>query len=335
MSTRKRKRRKVNTLKDDILIERYLEWKKSDVSPRTLRQYRFFLQEFEKFMNKRGKALSQLLKEDLSAFIQEQREKGNSSVSIKPKYYNIKGFVKWLYFRDILSEKHYREFLEDKYRLEKNKSTTKALTPEEVNLVYKKISDPQLRMIFWVGENYGLRASEYAELQVQHINLKKKDPYLEIHGKGDKIRKIAILEEDIEHWKTWLKILSGYDLDHDYVFFTSRGKSSYTAINRYYNKMSEIVHPLPEHLHNDFFSLTREKREEYKEFKKKYWFTAHDLRRTFATITRTVKKVDLDLVQDALGHESVITTQKYLRERERVSRQRYREQLRNNSKIRS
>lgn len=46
----------------------------------------------------------------------------------------------------------------------------------------------------------------------------------------------------------WLRIRSGYDLDHDYVFFSSRVKPSYAYIRRAYRDISKTVHPLPEHL---------------------------------------------------------------------------------------
>ncbi len=96
--------------------------------------------------------------------------------------------------------------------------------------------------------------------------------------------------------------------------------------------MSEIVHPLPEHLHNRKVSeLTKEEKQERKEFKKKYHFTSHDLRRTFATINRNVRKVDLELIRDAMGHTDVAITQRYLREKEKDSRRRFREQVRNNN----
>jgi len=322
----------MNTIKDESkLMDKYLVWK-GIVNTRTIKQYRLILSMFQRFINERGKPLSKMLKEDLTAFVLEQREKGNTSVSIKPKVSCIKGLAEYLYFKDILREKQYKEFNLYKFKVGKHKSRTKALTPEEVSFVYNKISDPQLRFCFWVGENYGLRPEEYTRLLVQHINLNKEDPYLEIvNGKGDKDRDIPIMEEDIEQWEMWLRIRSGYDLDHDYIFFTSRGKSSYAAIRRNYRKIAETTHPLPEHLQNRVVGdYSPEELEEYTVFRRKHWFTGHDLRRTFATITRTVKNVDLDLIKDVMGHENIATTQIYLREKEMVSRSRYREQLRNN-----
>jgi len=104
-----------------------------------------------------------------------------------------------------------------------------------------------------------------------------------------------------------------------------------------YRDISRTVHPLPEHLQDVLTpkgrkveDLTEEEREEYEAHKKKYWFTGHDLRRTFATISRTVKNIDLELVQDAMGHEQITTTQIYLREKEKTSRKRFREQMQNN-----
>ena len=69
--------RKKGKEQDQQLINRFIQSKNSDVSPNTLRVYRYALLEFKQFMRKRRKTLSQLLKEDVSAFISEQKDKGN------------------------------------------------------------------------------------------------------------------------------------------------------------------------------------------------------------------------------------------------------------------
>jgi len=48
---------------------------------------------------------------------------------------------------------------------------------------------------------------------------------------------------------------------------------------------------------------------------------------------RTIKGVDIELISSALGHSKIATTQRYLREKEKDARKRYRDQLRNNRKI--
>jgi site-specific recombinase XerD len=302
------KRRKLNFA--NPLIEEFIQAKKSERRPSTLNRYRYVLYEFDRWLKARGKALSSILVEDLGSFIAEKQEKGLSSNTVVVKLWAIKGFAKWLWYRDKLTEKNHKAFDEYYPDLPKNEDTRSALKPQEEKLILKKLGNQMFRMMFWVGNNYGLRCSEFSTLIVQNIDLENQK--LQVHGKGNKYRRVGIPKGHIQTWQDWLTTREAYHLPHDHVFFSSNGKPTHRTIQRYFNKMSEQVYPLPEGLSKD----------EVMQFKKDNWFTPHILRFTFATKLYLGGMPLLD-ISKALGHNSIRTTQIYLRIDEQKAHESY------------
>ncbi|MFX0067015.1 MAG: tyrosine-type recombinase/integrase, partial [Candidatus Hermodarchaeota archaeon] len=133
-------------------------------------------------------------------------------------------------------------------------------------------------------------------LKVSDINLTER--FINVHGKGNKFRKIKIIRPHIKVWRDYLKyrsgLLKGGKQDHEFLFFTSRGKASKRALQRMFNQMSELI---------------------YGKDTEKY-FTPHILRFTFATRLHR-GKVRIYDISKALGHKSIRTTQIYLRTEEK------------------
>jgi site-specific recombinase XerC len=302
------KRKKLNF--ENPLIEDFIQAKKSEKRPSTLNRYRYSLYEFDRWLQERGKTLSSILVEDLGNFIAEKQEKGLSSSTIQVKMWGIKGFAKWLWYRDKLSEKNHKAFDEYYPDLPKNEDTRRALKTREEKLILKKLGNQMFRMMFWVGINYGLRCSEFSTLIVQNIDLENQK--LHVHGKGNKYRRIGIPKGHIQTWQDWLTTREAYHLPHDHVFFSSNGKPTHRTIQRYFNKMSEQVYPFSKDFSKD----------EIKQFKKDHWFTPHILRFTFATKLYLGGMPLLD-ISKALGHNSIRTTQMYLRIDEQKAHESY------------
>lgn len=321
----------------NALIEEFIEVKKSEKTASTLQLYRYALYEFERYMwNRlgetkrgktfipywgRGKFLCEVLKEDLSAFVLNQMDKVNpntgkklSSSTVLPKFWAISLFAKWLKYRKILASDLYDEIEEYFPNFEKNKDDRRALIPDEEFYILRNLSNPMFRMMAWVGANYGLRCREFANLELKHIDLEHR--VLTVHGKRNKYRYIGIPEEHVDEWKRWLTIRGNFPLNHKQVFFSSKGKATHRTIQRYFNKMSEHVYPIPEGL----------SKEETDDFKKANWFTTHILRYTYAT-KLYLGNADLEVIRDVLGHNSLSTTTRYLRIDEKESRKRYLEQV--------
>jgi len=289
-------------------------------SPKTLRNYAYNIQRFLDKQTKRGKALPDIQATDLARFVQEMKEKEISTSTIKTTYWSIRTWVEWLNRKEIkengkllISDKQLKKFLKYFPNLPKNeKIKTRALSDKELENIYKNIHDPVLHMIFWTGINYGLRAQEYLNLEIEDIDLERKILFIR-EGKGLKDRRIPILEYHVETWEKWFEFRKqSLKRQHNYVFFTSNGQVQIRNLQRYFNHMSALVQPLPEHLSKKYSKLTNDEKKELKKFKKKNWFTSHDLRRTFATNLKR-DGVDILVISKLMGHRSINTTQIYLR----------------------
>jgi integrase len=192
----------------------------------------------------------------------------------------------------------------------REKLHTKTLTQEEVDTVFKTINEPIQYMLFWIGVNYGIRADEIINLELDDVDLTAQILCIKA-DKGLKEREIPILDDHLDVWRKWFQLRLEYrQSNHSYVFFASTGRFQIRNLQRYYNRMSEAITPIPEHLNKKGLNKAEEK--ELKAFKKNYWFGSHDLLRTFAT---NLYNGDLDIlvISKMLGHNSLTTTQHYLR----------------------
>jgi len=284
------------------LVEEFVKVKHSEYSEFTLRNYKSNLLEFNRYLKKRGRAIPEFTAEDLATFINERMESGLATSTINGKLWAIKTFSKFLWYREHLSDKEYKAMDEYYPNLPKNEDTRRALSEKEVKENLKILKNPMYRMLFFVGVNYGLRTSEYASLKVSDIHLDSR--YIEVHGKGNKFRKIKIIRSHVKEWRDYLRyrsgLLKGGNQTHDFLFFTSRGKATKRSLQRFFNRMSEII---------------------YGEDKEKY-FTPHILRFTFATRLYLGGMRLLD-ISKALGHNSIRTTQMYLRIEEKEALQNF------------
>lgn len=142
-----------------------------------------------------------------------------------------------------------------------------------------------------------IRLSELLELKVSDVNLDKHNPYLRIHGKGDKERIVSISDNAAAHLRNYIcrfhhndETKSGvkhlfYTVIHDRPHAMSPGN-----VARIINKYAEMIRPehpdLPEKVH------------------------PHMFRRTRAT-NLYQSDIELDVVSRILGHASTQTTRIY------------------------
>lgn len=277
----------------------------SQKSHKTLRNYGYNVQKFLERMEKHGKTLPNIQTTDLARFVQEmmdRRPKPCSSNTIKVNYWSIRTWIEWLNSEEkmspdgqlIISDRKLKKFQKYYPDLPKNEEyTTRALNHIEIKSGLRKLHDPILKMLFWVGINYGIRAGEYINLTLQDVDLTNK--LLKIRGsKRKKDRRIPVLDHHIQEWEKWFQTRIEYkQTNHKLVFFSSRGKFDIRNLQRYFNHMSELIYGNTE------------------EIKENQWFTSHDLRRTFATNLYR-EGVNILTISRLMGHGSIQTTQIYL-----------------------
>ncbi|MFX0171072.1 MAG: tyrosine-type recombinase/integrase [Candidatus Hodarchaeota archaeon] len=219
----------------------------------------------------------------------------------------IRRYAKYLWEEDRLQEKEYKKINGYKVKLDLGEDNRRVLTPEEEKLGYQLIANPILRMLYWTGLHYGLRRSEYINLQLNDVDLKKRILIIK-KSKGNKTRRVKILKTHVSTWNQWFKTRAAYQLNHEHVFFTDRGKAGTRTLERYFNKISELIHNKP------FKGQSETER-----------ITSHTLRYTFA-VKCWRGGMDLLVLSKILGHTSLTTTQKYLRVAEEEILEKYEEQ---------
>ncbi|MDE1480093.1 site-specific integrase [Xenorhabdus bovienii] len=133
----------------------------------------------------------------------------------------------------------------------------------------------------------GLRRSEVADLEYSNIDFKSYS--IKICGKGNKERENFMPEDTYNRLKVWVETVRG---DHSGALFTRIRKNDDVTCDKITtNGIGFVIEQI-------IINLGMKS------------FTPHDFRRTYASLLLENGE-DILTVKEALGHASVITTQKY------------------------
>lgn len=282
-------------------------------APNTLRNYDFYLHRFAKWLelqkiNKIEKVTQEHIRK-YRLWLNRITDRFGEDLKKNTQNYHLialRAFLKYLAKMDvkvIASEKielakmpqRQVEFLEgaDLDRL-LEAPLQKKVRPGMKKDVSKEFSVIQLRdkAILELLYCTGLRVSEAAKLEKEHINLKKDE--FTIRGKGSKLRIVFLSEQA----KYWLKQYLNKRKDMNPFLFVSHDK----AANK---RDANVDHTglTPRSIQRILEKYTRQagitKR-----------VTPHTLRHSYAT-DLLINGADIRSVQSMLGHESITTTQVY------------------------
>lgn len=140
------------------------------------------------------------------------------------------------------------------------------------------------------------RLDEIRSIKISHLNLIAEKPYINLHGKGDKIRTSYLLPRAVAHVKLYLREFhGGHPNPDDYLFYTrvgtERGKLTEAALDKRIKIYATKAHekctdvPLKAHAH------------QFRHAKASHW------------IEDGMSVVQVSFL---LGHEHLETTMKYL-----------------------
>jgi site-specific recombinase XerD len=280
------------------LIEEYDLISLSKLSVHSRKEYLHNLSQMKRFLQERNKTLFQITALDLAAFLKSKRETCSETTLLR-KFFALRKFLIFLRRKKIITPEEL-EFLEDiKPKARKGEEAHRALTTEEIQQCFKKISHPLFRFIFFLGLNFGLRREEYTKLRVDDIDLKLNR--LRILGKGNKVRYIPILPNQKNRFERFLEYRKRDEITNEFLLYSKTGKTINRTIERYFTDMA--------------------KQSEVK-------FTSHDLRVTFATLLWKARG-DIYVISKKLGHASVKTTMGYVKPTEKQINERYIETAQN------
>ena len=265
--------------------EYLLELEIRNYSQNTIKTYSSILKNFIKFISKSPKPLNkQQFSDNFRSYIQFLKNDKNLS----PDYIHLITIV----VKKFLSYNHIY-FLEDFPIPKKAKSLPKSLNEKEVQDLINSVewsendsssskhTKMRDKLILSILYSTGLRVSELIEIKIQDIDFSERTIF--IKGKGNKER-IVLFDKDTK------EEISAY------LNFRVK-KSEYLLVNNY-------GHPLSAR----YIQMMIKKYAEKAEIKKNV--TPHVLRHSYAT--HLLKRgVDIRIIQQLLGHSSILSTQIY------------------------
>lgn len=311
----------------DEVLKTFRKDKKGKISKRTLQSYLTYLADLSNFLKSKDKDWNDLTAEIMIEYIEYLKEHGcyskytryarpNTPNAIYTKSRVFKAFLSWI--EKYALRKKIKPIIEPSEIAEikevfKNRNvmgypeetTRRALTKEEISVIRSVITNTVERNIFDLGLNLGLRVSEYERITLDMVlgtpderrpRLNESEPlpryerehYIEVLGKGNKMRKVVVTDEMKLLIKKQLVLRKLNRVKHDRFFFSvgkkTKGRLQHYKINEIYGRLSK---------------------------KAGVYFRSHELRYSMAELFQEYG-VPQNIVSQRLGHSGGIT-QRYSR----------------------
>ena len=221
-------------------------------------------------------------------------EKGLSPSTVNLQICTLRMVAKQAWLKGMMSIETYSAIREVKSVRGSRVSKGRALNTRETG---KLIAQSELKgtaigvrdaAIIALAVGCGMRRAEIATLKLQNINHQTR--VITILGKGNKERKVAPSDDVWCRFEDWLKVRGEEGCENVFVA-VKKGDN----IQPYWAITASAIYQLLKSRAGDSQVSA---------------FTPHDLRRTFAT--RLLESgADINTVRQAMGHASIITTQRY------------------------
>jgi len=211
--------------------------------------------------------------DDIKEFIVYLMDKGNKPMSVNLKL----SALRFLYKKILKSA-----IMVDIENQKVEKKIPVALSSEEVSRIFNSIKNDKHRLIIELMLSSGMRVSECVSVKVNDINLEERIIRVK-QGKGNKDRLTILSAGTVKNIREYLE---GRDDQNPYLFPSKDG---------------HISVKLPQKIIKEATDRAGVQTNVY----------CHALRSTFATNLLN-SGVDLKMIQDLLGHQSIKTTERYL-----------------------
>lgn len=259
----------------------YLEIEKG-LSLNTILAYQSDLIAFFDYLNAEKEViLDELKRKDFSFYIKNLARNEINPSTITRKIASIKGFFKYLCHKRIIKTNPSISITSPKLP----KRLPKVLSINELEKILEQNLEIQDYAIVELLYSAGLRVSELTELELKNIDLTQQT--IKVFGKGSKERIVPIGKKCSEIVQKYLKKRELIALKYNskpYLFLTNDGKK----ITR--QRVYKIIHSLGDIVGKNI--------------------SPHTIRHSFATHLLE-RGADLRVVQELLGHASIVTTQLY------------------------
>lgn len=222
---------------------------------------------------------------------------GQGDKRVYHRKYAVKSFLKHLELNKLMSRDEYEQYLDEiktiKYKI-KDRKEHSVIRYNELSSFVKKLKFGKLKVIIMLCYDSFGRIEGVLKLRKRDIIIGDDDIIrIILHEKNDKNIKIAITDETYKHLKRYIK-----KVDKEYIFFNKDRLKLSTATERgdtkkLYDKLAYLLNKKSDKILG-------------------YTFTFHSIRRGSAEDLYESSGGDIMMVKEALGHESVATTMRYL-----------------------
>jgi len=199
----------------------YIESRKY-MSPQTVKGYIYTLHRLEKFLAERKKSLTELTLNDLVDYLGQIHENGGSANYIHKQATVIMGFAKWARWEGKLSDREFARIVRCTKQFRATRRTSSvALSEDEIRTIFRKVSDPKQRYILWFALNFGLRSSEMCSMKLQDVDLINRR--ILVRGRGIRVREIPMTEKQAEVLEGMLDWRKNLHKKCEHLFVNSSG----------------------------------------------------------------------------------------------------------------
>ncbi|QFQ28840.1 tyrosine-type recombinase/integrase [Bacillus thuringiensis] len=272
-------------------------------SERTKQQYLHDLSHFLRYIKETIETIQELSHNDMEIYFYELSKK-YAATTLRKKKTVVQQFLKYVHDNNGLSDNFSSRL--KKVSVKKEELVNRDLYPEEVTQILDELkkSNYFVYTAFFLLTTTGLRIEEIATAKwadlVFHSSL---NAYLlRVVGKGNKSREVRIFEDTLDaicHVRRLRKQTTELDASSTSAFFPKADGSNYRA-----DYLSSLVTKKIEETNLAFLRYRQDR------------ITPHTCRHFMANYLME-KGVELKKIRDYLGHESIMTTERYLRERTR------------------
>ncbi|MBR1617894.1 tyrosine recombinase [bacterium] len=264
------------------LISEYLNYLEIEraLSINTIQAYQSDILSFFEFLGNQ-KNIQEITRRDFSAFIKYLYRNELQPSTISRKIASLKGFFRYICFKRYILSNPSISLNSPKLPKKLPKVLTVSQIDELINSVIDKTDYAIVEMLY----SAGLRVSELVNLKFKNVDLKTKT--IKVFGKGSKERLVPINKRCVEILSSYLKIrkISEEKFGPSEYFFVDKNNKKITR-QRVYNLIRKISEEISAKI------------------------SPHTLRHSFATHLLE-NGADLRVVQELLGHASIVTTQLY------------------------
>lgn len=264
-------------------------------SPKTLENYRHYLGRFREFLAENIEPKNIDLRKVNNYRMYLNRLEKKAKLGIKTQSYHVialRAFLKYLIKNDI------RTLAPEKIELGKiPERTVEVMSREELDRLFKAVDQtkkygPRDTAILETLYSTGLRVSELISLNIDQVDLKRRE--FMVRGKGKKPRIVFLSKRAVDAIEAYLKTRK----DNFKPLFINSGKGQKENIlNEEQRRLTRV----------SIENIVRKYALKAGIIKK---VTPHTLRHSYAT-EMLINGADIRSVQEMLGHSSITTTQIY------------------------